>query len=618
MVRPHLQLLLLAWLFMAPAAAGGSQDRRAVAEADRAYHLAIKLEQSGNREQALTIFYRLVDDFPGNQRYYQQLKRLLRNTNQQTELLKVIDEYLVRRPVDIQSRVEIGDAYLALGQKEQALAAWEGILQLFPGNLMAERLVLTHLIANNFTEEATAKLEQLRAVKHDSSFFALDMGRLYASRLNFDLATDEYLRYLASQPQTAGMITNQLLRFPVEPEVMDMLRKKLLSRGSPAALRALASVEFKHRNFTHVMELYRLAQAPPKDLLDLALDLIDEGEYDLAQQLMQQILSDPAAEFLYEQAIMELAGIYLARTQRLQATLSLAGFYPRNRFFDLPFISIAESQLGPLRRSIALYDSLITTWQSPWARSRLGNIKYRILDDFDGAITDLQAALQDRRARSMHPEIMLRLVDIWIAKGDLDAAERVRQESERRLNSKDQLSLVELKGVEILFLAGHRDSLLATLGGMLAALGPDDPYFNDLMELSGLVRRFQGWPEPYQAFIQSERLVRQNRRSEAVALLSATLEQGLTPVSPILQYRLAHLHALQGNYFQAENVSLSIAGDTEFNEMGLLLAAEIADYLVGDKNAAATRYLAFLDTYPLSIYHDPVRLRYRVLRPEFN
>ena len=618
MTRPHFQILMLAWLFVAAPAAGWAQDRRVAEEADRAYQLAIRLEQSGNREQALTIFYRLVDDFPANQRYYQQLKRLLRNTHQHTELLQVIDDYLLRRPVDIQSRVEIGDAYLALGQKDQALAAWEGILQQFPGNPMAERLVLTHLIANNFTEEATAKLEQLRAVKHDSSFFALDMGRLYASRLNFDLATDEYLRYLASQPQAAGIITNQILRFPIEPEVMNMLREKLLSRGSPVVLRALASVEFKHGNFTQVVELFHLAQAPPKDLLDLALDLIKEGEYDLAQQLMQQILRDPAAAPLYEQAIMELAGIYLARTQLHEATLSLAGFYPGNRFFDVPFISIAESQLEPLRRSIALYDSLITTWQSPWARLRLGNIKYRILDDFDGAIADLQAALQDRRARSMHPEIMLRLVDIWIAKGDLEAAERVRRESEHRLKSKDQLNLVELKRVELLLLAGHRDSLLATLGGVLAALGPEDPYFNDLMELSGLVRRFQEWPEPYQAFIQSERLVRQNRRSEAVALLSAVLEMKPTPVSPIIQYRLAHLHALQGNYFQAEDLGLSIAGDTEFNEMGLLLAAEIADYLVGDKNAAATRYLSFLDTYPLSIYHDPVRLRYRVLRPEFN
>lgn len=618
MARSHLQLLLLAWLLVAPPAIGWSQDRRAVEEAERAYHLAIKLEQSGNREQALTILYGLVDDFPGNQRYYQQLKRLLRNTNQHAELLQVIDDYLVRHPVDIQSRVEVGDAYLALDQKEQALAAWGEILQLFPGNPMAERLVLTHLIANNFTEEATAKLAQLRAVKHDSSFFALDMGRLYASRLNFDLATDEYLRYLAAQPQAAGMITNQLLRFPAEPEVIAMLRMKLFSRRSPAALRTLASVEFKHRNFSRVGELYQLAQAPPKDLLDLALALMDEGEYDLAQQLMQQILRDPDAASLYEQAIMELAGIYLARTQRHQATLSLAGFYPGNRFFALPFISIAESQLGPLRQSIALYDSLITTWQNPWARLRLGNIKYRILDDFDGAITDLQAARQDRRARSMHPEIMLRLVDIWIAKGDLDAAERVRRESERLLNTKDQLNLVELKGVELLFLGGQRDSLITMLGGMLAALGPDNPYFNDLMELSGLVRRFQGWPEPYQAFIQSERLVRQNRRSEAVALLSATLEQEITPVSPILQYRLAHLHALQGNYIQAEDFGLSIAGDTEFNELGLLLAAEIADYLVGDKNAAVTRYLSFLDAYPLSIYHDPVRLRYRALRPEFN
>ncbi len=50
-------------------------------------------------------------------------------------------------------------------------------------------------------------------------------------------------------------------------------------------------------------------------------------------------------------------------------------------------------------------------------------------------------------------------------------------------------------------------------------------------------------------------------------------------------------------------------------ELGLLLAAELADYLAADSDRAAERYLTFVDTYPLSIYADAARLRYRELRP---
>jgi len=99
-------------------------------------------------------------------------------------------------------------------------------------------------------------------------------------------------------------------------------------------------------------------------------------------------------------------------------------------------------------------------------------------------------------------------------------------------------------------------------------------------------------------------------------LLTATLEAEATSVSPILQYRLAHLQALHGNYPTAEGLCLSIPGETEFSELGQLLAAELADYLLADTEMASIRYLSFLDTYPLSIYGDAVRLRYREINPE--
>ena len=589
---------------------------QAIREAEQSFNLALKLEQAGNTEQALAIYVRLVEEFPGNVRYYQRLKYLLRNSAQYSELLRVIDDHLRLYPDDIQSLVELGDIQLALGQKSLALQTWDGILLRFPGNLMTERLVLTHLFTNNLTDDGTALLERLRAAKGDSGFFALDMGRLYAARLSYDLATEEFLRYLSVQPQAVSNVVNQILRFPAEPEVIAMLREKLSRHGSPAALHILAGVEFKHRNFSRVVDLYSQLGAQPKERFDLGRDLIAEGEWDLAQQLMEQLLANPETAALYEQAILALAGIYEARSKVHQVNLPLSSFCQGNRFFALPYIRVAEAQLNPLRQAMVLYDSLITTWRNPKARLQLGNIKYLILDDFDGASADFEAVLANRSAGQYHPEAFLRLVDVRIAKGDLEAAERVRRQAGTWLKTRDQLNRVEVKAVELVFLSGDQDSLLAYIGGQMAALGPSDPYFNDLMELSTLARRFQDWPQQYQSFVQSERLLRQNRRSEAIALLTAALEAEATPVSPILQYRLAHLQALHGNYPVAEGLCLSIPGETEFSELGQLLAAELADYLLADTEMASIRYLSFLDTYPLSIYGDAVRLRYREINPE--
>ncbi|MFB0517376.1 MAG: tetratricopeptide repeat protein, partial [Candidatus Neomarinimicrobiota bacterium] len=175
---------------------GLPQSRQAIREAEQSFNLALKLEQSGNTEQALAIYSRLVKEFPGNIRYYQRLKHVLRNSAQYSELLQVINDHLRLQPNDIQSLVELGDVQLALGNKNQALLTWESILQQYPNNHMAERLVLTHLFANNLTDEGTDLLTHLREIKGDSSFFAPDMGRLYAARLSYNLATDEFLRYL--------------------------------------------------------------------------------------------------------------------------------------------------------------------------------------------------------------------------------------------------------------------------------------------------------------------------------------------------------------------------------------------------------------------------------------
>jgi len=592
-----------------------AQTGQAVREAEQSFNLALKLEKAGNTEQALAIYVRLVEEFPGNVRYYQRLKYLLRNSAQYSELLRVIDDHLRLYPGDIQSLVELGDVRLALGQKSQALQTWESIIERFPGNRMTERLVLTHLFTNNLTDEGTALLERLRTAKSDSGFFALDMGRLYAARLSYDLATEEFLRYLSTQPQAVSTVINQILQFPVEPEVIAMLREKLTRHGSPAALRILAGVEFKHRNFNWVVELYSQLGAKPKERFDLGRDLMAEREWDLAQQVMERLLANPEAVALYEQAILALAEIYEARSKVHQVNLPLSGFCQENRLFALPYIRVAETQLDPLRQAIMLYDSLIATWRNPRARLRLGDIRYLILNDFDGAIDDFQAILANRSAGQYHPEAFLRLVDVWIAKGDLETAEQVRRQAATRLKTREQLNLVEVKAVELLFLSGDQDSLLAYIGGQMVALGPGDPYFNDLMELSTLVRRFQDWPQQYHTFVQSERLLRQDRRSEAIALLTAALEAEVTPVAPILQYRLAHLQALQGDYVKAESLCHAVPGETEFSELGQLLAAEMADYLLADSELASARYLTFLDTYPLSIYGDAVRLRYREINP---
>lgn len=593
-----------------------AQQLESRGRADQSFQMALRLERSGNLDQALAIYRTLVDDFPNVARYDQQLVRLLRKQQKYTEWLSLLQTKLDAHPEDIHSHIEVGEVYILMDQRRKAVEAWEAVLEKFPGNELAERLVLTSLFNHGFGDQGEAMLSRIREGKNDPAFFAMDMARLHSMRLSYDHATDEYLRYLRAEPRSERIVRNQLLTFPTDNSVATMLNRRLEAEGSPQAMRILSSLAFKQGRFAKVIELYDRLAMPPDQTFDLALDLMAEEEHDLAEGVLLGLLEQPENDRYQERIAMGLAEIHLLRSQQGQARLKLAGLFPGNAFFTLPFLTVPDSQLVSLRRAITLFDSMAVSRSNPKAFLRLAEIKYRILDDFDGAIAHLEAVLKDRRARPLYPEVIMLLIDAWIAKGDLAVAQEVSRLAPRLLQDQEQLDRVELKLAELVFLSGDADSLRGHIGGLMAALGPDDPGFNDLLELSGLVNLIGPYPETYRIFVSSERLLRQNRRSEAIALMEKSLEAGPADILGLLRFRLAQLHALQGNLERATQYALQLSGDPEYGELGLLLAAEVADYLAADPAVASDRYLAFLEAYDSSIYHDPVRLRYRTLNPD--
>jgi hypothetical protein len=95
----------------------------------------------------------------------------------------------------------------------------------------------------------------------------------------------------------------------------------------------------------------------------------------------------------------------LAMTSELQIAptenvRSLADYFPDNQFFRNPFVSRSSIVTESLQETFALYDSILTTLPattfSPQAHFRLGEIKYRITRDFDGALTSSELPKQER------------------------------------------------------------------------------------------------------------------------------------------------------------------------------------------------------------------------------
>ena len=75
---------------------------------------------------------------------------------------------------------------------------------------------------------------------------------------------------------------------------------------------------------------------------------------------------------------------------------------------------------------------------------------------------------------------------------------------------------------------------------------------------------------------------------------------------------LCHLlNFLQKKYEITFEYLRNIDHNTIYQERAQILISEIYDYILSDTERAIGEYIKFLDTYPLSIYYDKVRMRLR-------
>ena len=109
-------------------------------------------------------------------------------------------------------------------------------------------------------------------------------------------------------------------------------------------------------------------------------------------------------------------------------SLSFVSFFGDNLFFEDPFYHQQNISVQSLDTAFELYDSLLTTMPSSSfsasAYHRLGEIQFRLLNDFDGALKSYRAALKSASKSKLRKEIQLRIGEMYLSKGDLNEAQQ--------------------------------------------------------------------------------------------------------------------------------------------------------------------------------------------------
>lgn len=606
---------------------------------NRHFNQAVRFERLNQLDEAEAIYRQLLTRNPRNTRVYLQLKSLYRRQKRFDDLETLINDRLTLFPNDLQSQVELGELYLERGETDRAVKQWEEVLHRYPRSQAAYRLVLHMAIRHQMDDFLNGIIERGRTAFNDPSFFSLELANVYAQRESFDQAAHEYVTYVIHHPDRMATVSSQLLRMSDHPESQGSIEAELLKRmaENEKVIRTLYThLLFKVGRYEDAFAQHEALGLNTDESfqrwLQFANNLRKENELALALEAFRVILrgiplqpENPRADRyrkLTGEALYGLALTYEKQIIPPREYRSLAGYFPHNVFFEDPFHGLPAIQVKPLEETFALYDSILVTLPSttlsPQAHFRLGEIKYRITRDFDGALTSYRSALSLSRSPDLTRKTVSRIADVLMAKGDFPGALRFLDVKLAEVEPGEMETTLRLKKCQTLFLAGEIDSALYHLTDLMGELNDTNPYLNDVLELKGFIDENYGRASPqgrsaFLMYVEGERLLKQAKLSEARRVLQeVALRYPHDPVTQYALFRGGKIDVLLREWDRAVKEFMSLR-NAPIGDRATVAIGEIYQYHLNDAKQAAQWYLTVLEDYPGSLLSEPVRQRIRAI-----
>ena len=591
---------------------------------------ALLMERRGDIERARTFYEDILRENPGNRQAYQRLKEILKRTGELDSAAQLVEVWIALNPNDLQAYIELGEIVFLKKDKIRAAKIWHDFEITYGTNKSIYRMLVHTFSRLGLTEEMERLVKRGRSKLGQKDMLALDLANYYYSRQTYDRAIDEYLIYIIEHPQQEKLVTDRVLLMSDDPENHLLIEKKLISsleNNHVIINKLLAGYYFKTSRYNEALSTHRSMglhnNADFNRWLLLAGNLRKENQYDLSIKAYQELLhlELELSPKIIGEALLGLGKTYEDQLLPKNRNNSLVVFYPDNLFFKNEFLQISPRSRESLERTFELYKRVLQELPassfSPKAHFRLGEIQFKITRDFDGARASYLSALASRPDNNLRQNILLRIGDTFIAEGNLIAARNHFKVQHR--NNNNSISPFTMKEIHLTFLTGTIDTAKTVLDSVIVNSLPNDKYFNDLMELQDIIAQHYtfGSETDKEALLQysiTERFLQQYKLVEAAEML-AFIRENYPDVSilPTVMLRECLLRLL----LEDVSISLNIAKlleKTIFAPQGITIQGEINEQFFGDIDEAMKFYNNLLESYPMSMLAEPVRMRMRQLK----
>ena len=575
------------------------------------YQRAKSLEQAGLTKKALELYDELLLKDAGNSQYYQAYKRFLKNLGDNKKLLEIATTYYQNNQANNAAKFEWISG-LIINQKK----IWKNETELFieenflDKNLM--RQILYEIYSANLTNELKPITNLIRSLTGNSSFLARELGDIFMMRMDYKSSISEYILYIKKNPEHLSKISDKIMTIPNDIYITNQVREILKNNKNNFTKIILSNLEFREKNYQSAWNILKMHTTNDELLINMGKELINHEEFDFAEKIFQEILKNSKTKKITEKCIYHIGRILESKSIFNTNQLPISGFFKDNPFFTTPFISI-NHDVNYLTNAINIFDSLSTNLNSNDAKFRLAEIKFRALNDLDGANKIYLELLKSSSKYDLIKNCIFRLIDIEIAKGNLNLAKNKIRQYNKMITKKNDQNQLKIKSAQILMFEGKKDSLSHYINNTLNFIKSTDISYNEILEILGLLLTFQNNTNLFNNFGKAQFLIHQNKRQEALYILE-TLDTIDSPLlSELIQYQIICLYLMQKDYISAIELATILNGETIYSELANILQCEIVDFIHNDYILAVDLYLEFLEKFPDSIYYDNIRLRLRKL-----
>ncbi len=580
-------------------------------QTERLLNMARSYEQSGQFARSLELYQRLWRDEPQNVMYYRGVKQNLTNLKQFDQALSVVQQMVAANPSPL-VEADLGDAYYKLGQEDQAVAAWNSMIQKSPKNPSIYQIVASAMIANRLYDEAIKIYEKGRAAIKDNQLFLIEMANLYQARMDYEKAILLYLEYLQNNADQYAFIEQNITNFAEDPELVQQIEKLLLAKikenNSNIALRnLLASFYMRSSNYQAAMEEFSLID-------DYIVTRPDRDKHKIGNQL-----------FNFAQSAFN-DGKYQFAIQAYQLLLS--------RYPDSPFaanskygLATAYENLGDFVDAVQIYREIINTFKnSPIAKQSLYRIGVIKLDHFSAAEEAegyFQNVLKIPAQPSLNFDAMFRIGDCYIVRGSLDQAKNWYNQMVARYGSNDEVEKKALLQIgKIDYWNGNFDAALKSFTRIQSEPVniTDDKagfYVNDAIDFMLFIEENKGAADWLKKFAAASLLSDQKQYEKALTLFYEIAQT--SSVESLLDdawLRIGQLEYQLGRYplaLSAFQTLVQKQPQSVHCDLAQKMIGEIYEVGLKDLKKAQESYEVVLTSYPNSVLLEEVRKKIRGL-----